>query len=423
MRKHFRITSFLTAAILGLLMLGSDTSRAAGFDFPLDSDGKLIIVIDPGHGGDNDGAITEHYVEKEVTMKVANAMRDELEKYDDITIYFTHESIDKSMTIKQRCEYAKKVNADYMFCLHFNMSSEHELYGSEVWISNRGACNREGYRFGYILMQTFEEMGLFNRGVKTRNQSDGDNYYGINRYSTEFGIPTALIEHAHMDHDRDWSFIDSEEDFDALGRADATAVAKYFGLKSQSLGVDYSDGGYAPEVENGVVYCSEDTTEPDVCEIEAVNADYDNLTIDIKCTATDAQSPILYYAVSLDGGQTFGQFQDWTGTDVLAGTSPDTIDISIDVPDKTKPQIKIKAINQYGYRTESNILSDYEMFEMPEEIVPEEVAIEEASELKEETGKFVFFDNNARNKQIAMIALGICAIALVVAMILTIKKK
>ena len=300
------------------------------------------------------------------------------------------------------------------------MSSEHELYGSEVWISNRGACNTEGYRFGYILMQTFEEMGLFDRGVKTRNQSDGDNYYGINRYSTEFGIPTALIEHAHMDHERDWSFIDSEEDFDALGRADATAVAKYFGLKSEELGVDYSNGEYAPEVEKGVVYCPEDTTEPEYCEIEAVSADYDNLKISIKCSAEDQQSPILYYAVSLDGGTTFGQFQDWTGTDVLAGTSPTTIDIDIDIPDKTIPRVKIKAINQYGYRTESNILSDYEMFEKPEEVIVEsDTDIADHEEREKE--KFEFFDRDARKEKVAIIALSLCVVVLLAVIVLTLK--
>ena len=52
----------------------------------------LVIVIDPGHGGENLGARYEGYVEKEMTMAVARAMQDELRKYDGVEVHLTHDT-------------------------------------------------------------------------------------------------------------------------------------------------------------------------------------------------------------------------------------------------------------------------------------------------------------------------------------------
>ena len=91
----------------------------------------LIIVIDPGHGGENLGAEYGSYTEKEMTMIVAKAMKEELEKYDQVVVYLTHD-VDMNMSIEQRALFAKEKNADFLFCLHFNMSVNHDLFGAEV---------------------------------------------------------------------------------------------------------------------------------------------------------------------------------------------------------------------------------------------------------------------------------------------------
>lgn len=215
-------------------------SSAQSFRYPLDTDGELVIVIDPGHGGKNLGADYNGFLEKEMNMTVASAMYEELTKYEGITVYMTHTSTDTDMSIQERADFAASVNADFLFCLHFNMSPDNKLFGSEVWVSAFGDENREGYRFGCVQMDTMSEMGLFLRGVKTRFNEKGSDYYGILRFCEEYHIPAALIEHCHIDHDTDVGFCDSEEDLIAFGVADATSVAKYFGLKSEVLGVDYS---------------------------------------------------------------------------------------------------------------------------------------------------------------------------------------
>lgn len=360
-----------------LLLFFSSAVSAEGFRYSLDKDDELVIVIDPGHGGSNLGADYNGFLEKEMNMTVANAMYEELSRYEDITVYMTHTDTETDMSIQERADFAASVNADFVFCLHFNMSPDNKLFGSEVWVSAFGEENREGYRFGLVQMETMEEMGLFLRGVKTRFNDKGTDYYGILRYCEEYHIPAALIEHCHIDHETDVDFCDSEEDLIAFGIADAISVAKYFGLSSKELGVDYSAYELAV-LTPGSLYVQADTTEPDICEIEKSYTDTEKNIIGVTVTAVDYDSPMLYYSYSIDGGEHFTPYLPWPETDVCSGKSPDTFTFEIAIPDGISPAVRVRAINQYDRYTESNLLEAYPVFVHTVEEMETEPSLEEA---------------------------------------------
>lgn len=380
--KRFRRAAGLVLVLIQLVCMNGLEVLAEGFRYPPDKDGQLVVVIDPGHGGKNLGADYNGFLEKEMNMTVARAMYEELCKYEDITVYMTHDSVDTDMSIQARADFAASVNADFVFCLHFNMSPDNKLFGSEVWISSTGDANREGYRFGSVQMDTMKEMGLFLRGVKTRLNDKGLDYYGILRFCREYDITAALIEHCHIDHEADVGFCDSEEDLIAFGIADATSAAKYFGLKSEILGVDYSGYNELPEVIQGDLYMQPDTTDPDICMIEEAYVDLDRHIVGVTVTGHDYDSPMLYYSYSIDGGITYTPYLAWPQTDVRKGTSPDTFTFDIDVPDGVSPAIIVRGINQYDRYTESNLLTGLPVFvSTPEEALPQEGELETAPSL------------------------------------------
>ena len=140
------------------------------------------------------------------------------------------------MSLADRAQFAADRNADFLFSIHYNASMDHDLFGSEVWISSVQPYNAYGYQFGGEQMQQMQDMGLFLRGVKTKLKDNGDDYYGIIRESTSRSIPSAIIEHCHVDESRDTPYCQTEEDWKKFGREDALSVAKYFGLSSASLG-------------------------------------------------------------------------------------------------------------------------------------------------------------------------------------------
>lgn len=264
---------------------------------------SLVIVLDPGHGGENEGLTHRGLVEKDMNLVTAQAMRDELLQYDNVEVYITNpEKAD--MSLKERAQYAESVGADILISLHFNMSEEHEMYGSEVWIPSLGLNNSKMHALGDVFMEQFDEMGFTLRGVKTRLNDKGTDYYGILRESTELGIPSILVEHGYADHERDYENVNDAEDWKALGRSDATAVAKYFGLVSSSSGKDYKDyvvnGYFAPEQAVG-----SDDTAPDRALLVYMGTTEEGDLYHVS--GTDPESEIVYYDYTTDGGQTWSE--------------------------------------------------------------------------------------------------------------------
>lgn len=308
----------------------------------------IVIVIDPGHGGGNLGGQYEDYTEKEITLITAMAMKAELDKYEGITVYLTRTG-DQELSLQERCDFAASVNADFLFCLHYNMSANHTLFGAETWVSAFGEQYSKGYTFASIEIGLLQEMGLYSRGIKTRLNEDGVDYYGIIRHSTEYGMPCVLIEHCHLDQENDQPFYDHKAKLEAFGRLDADAVARYYGLRSPSLGKDYS--GYqniSVNVPSQVM--KPDSTEPDVSIIELVEQNTDNGDVTIRLSAADYDSGMLYYTYSYDGGQTFYELQRWPDK------KRDTFEFTINVPSGITPQIAVNAYNGYDLYTTSNIL-------------------------------------------------------------------
>lgn len=342
----------------------------------------IVVVIDPGHGGENSGTLENNHEEKSMTLSTALAMYEELSLYDGIEVYLTRTD-DTELSLKERAQFASDLNADFLFSIHYNASANHELFGAEVWVSHFAPMNAYGYQFGDALLQDLSEQGLFIRGVKTRlDKNNQYDYYGIIRESTALGIPSCIIEHCHVDEERDEGFCDTKEKLIAFGKSDATAVAKYFGLKSSVLGVDYTSYSLAEASAPGIASLTQlDTTEPDICQIEESAIDYANYLLSLTVSAADYDTALLYYSYSLDGGATFSRREIWPGSDALSGTYDDTFILQLEIEENTCPRVIVRAYNQYDLYTESNLYVCPKVFparEIEEESTPNSTAEEES---------------------------------------------
>ncbi len=309
----------------------------------------VVIVLDPGHGGTNLGAEHEGYTEKEMTMIVAKAMKEELEKYEGVEVYLTHDT-DMDMSLEERAAFAKEKNADFLYCLHFNMSEEHNKFGAEVWVSAFGDKYQKGYAFASVEIELLEQKGLYSRGIKTRLNDRGEDYYGILRFCTAMDVPAALIEHCHLDQENDKEFYNSEEKMRQFGILDATAAAKYFGLRSETLGVDY--GSYKNvEIPEPAAAVKPDVSEPDICVIEIGEVNAQTGEVAVSVSAADYDSYILYYSYSYDGGETFSDLYRWEPREA------DNQTFVMKIPSGTMPEAVVNVYNAYDRITESNHVS------------------------------------------------------------------
>ena len=284
-----------------------------------------VIVIDPGHGGENLGLTYNGFIEKEMTLSTATYLKTELEKYDNVEVYITNSDM-RDMSLKERAEYAKSVEADVLISLHFNMSENHTLFGSEVWVPSSGLGNSKMHAFGDVFLEEFEHAGILSRGVKCRLNDDADDYYGIIREAATLRIPAMIVEHCHADHAEDVSFLNSETSLSEFGKMDATAIAKYYGLSSTELSVNYSDyavnGYFAPESAVGL----DDTPPTDVSLHFVDTKQQKEGSQNFFVVAKDPESKLTYYDYSLDGGNTFSELKPWKEhADGLEITIPDIL--------------------------------------------------------------------------------------------------
>lgn len=363
------------------ILLGLQLSFASAIDAYAEKetsgndDGVIKICIDPGHGGENEGAKWGDYLEKDMTMIVANSMKEELSKYEGIEVVMTRES-DKDMTLEERVEFAADEGADFFFCLHFNMSEEHDLYGAECWISAFGENYARAYDFSTIEMKLLTDTGLYDRGIKTRLNSKGTNYYGVLRFGDLNDIPGVIIEHCHLDNEEDEPYYDHHDLLVEYGKLDAKAVAMYYGLKSEETGEDYSDYVYKnTPVPDSVVKPDDTPPETVYASFEDPVLNDDHYDCNVHIEAKDPDCRMLYYSYSVDGGVHFSKRLRWESTAPYSGGG-DGIDVTVPLPDGRDIFLIIRAYNLY------NLYTDSESYYIPalDEIVIEEEVVEEPEE-------------------------------------------
>lgn len=308
----------------------------------------VVIVLDPGHGSDEyHGGEFGDYVEKDIDLAVSKALKNRLEMYDNVKVYLTREE-DINVDLKARADFAKAKNADYFFSIHFNMSSIHNYYGAEVWLSVDKSNYSKMYPAASELMKNFDGIGLFNRGIKTRPGEHGD-YYAVIRHCTNYGIPSCIIEHCHLDNVRDNSFLPlkngkvSDEALEFFGVTDADAIAKALNLKSSILGVDYS--GYKTDKAN--IKTSQvlpDTQAPYNCQLSVSSVDAVNNTATINIHA-ETKSYLLYYQISTDGGKTYSELKEWPRSSW--NKSSNDCEVLINVPSGKTIEVDAIVYNSY----------------------------------------------------------------------------
>ncbi len=89
------------------------------------------IVIDPGHGGKDPGAVHNGITEKNLVLTLARQLGDELEKLG-FAVKYTREA-DEFLTLSQRARIAEEYDADLFISVHTNAAENKKLAGVETY--------------------------------------------------------------------------------------------------------------------------------------------------------------------------------------------------------------------------------------------------------------------------------------------------
>jgi N-acetylmuramoyl-L-alanine amidase len=108
---------------------------------------RPLIVIDAGHGGHDPGAINKENGkrEKDVTLAIAQAIRDQLVKSGRVRVALTRDD-DKYLVLQERYGIARKLGADLFISVHADAAENAEAHGATVYTLSETASDREAAR-------------------------------------------------------------------------------------------------------------------------------------------------------------------------------------------------------------------------------------------------------------------------------------
>jgi N-acetylmuramoyl-L-alanine amidase len=104
---------------------------------------KKIILIDPGHGGQDPGTISCTGVyEKNIALQMSFLLKDILQKSPYYKIHLTRED-DRYLRLRERLDIAKRVKADLVISLHADASPKLDNRGASLYLLSDEASDAE----------------------------------------------------------------------------------------------------------------------------------------------------------------------------------------------------------------------------------------------------------------------------------------
>lgn len=133
--------------------------------------GKVSILIDPGHGGKDPGASAASGLqEKEITLELSKLLRDKFAN-DDLEIEMTRDK-DEYVKLLDRAGQANEEEFEIFVSIHVNSSDNRDASGIEVLYANEKNVQikeaEQRHLAKEILDSIIKETGAKNRGVKNR---------------------------------------------------------------------------------------------------------------------------------------------------------------------------------------------------------------------------------------------------------------
>lgn len=208
--KTLKNVSFILLTLKMCLVFGQETPH------------KKILIIDPGHGGMDSGAIGVNEVrEKDVALKVAKEivrLNDNLldGRYDIYLTWYT----DTLISLGDRSKLAKVLQADMFVSLHCNHAENSEANGMEVFVHNRsGQYSRESILLGSLILdEVVRNLGIEQRSIESAN------FQVLREVTTCASI---LVEIAFLSHREEAGYLAETKNIRALALAILLGIDKF----------------------------------------------------------------------------------------------------------------------------------------------------------------------------------------------------
>ena len=211
---------FIPAVCLLLFAFAKPSVKSITFENSIagNKDGKIVIIVDPGHGGDDSGSTGKEGVsEKEFAMAMARSIQKAGER-QNIKVILTRTD-DKGMNLEERVNLAKRHDADAFISIHTNYDPENtKSSGIECVVSEKNSRSQESKRLAEKIQSEFQTLnGIALNGIKESN------FYVL----SENSIPAVLLELGYFSNSRDYAYLKDQKNQQQISERIVAAVMQY----------------------------------------------------------------------------------------------------------------------------------------------------------------------------------------------------
>ena len=148
---------------------------------------QFTVVLDPGHGGKDPGAVGKKGQEKEINLNVALMVGKLInENHPDVKIVYTRKT-DKYVTLKDRPNIANEADGDLFISIHTNASESTKAYGAET------------FTLGLSKSQANFEVAKRENSVLLLEDGNQETYQGFDPTSPESYIMFEFMQSKYID--------------------------------------------------------------------------------------------------------------------------------------------------------------------------------------------------------------------------------
>jgi N-acetylmuramoyl-L-alanine amidase len=177
------------------------------------------VFLGVGHGGTDSGAIGNGFKEKDLNLSIALACNEVLTRHG-VTVMMSRTK-DENDTISDEIRECNAFKPDFAVDIHNNAGGGD---GAECFYHHTGG---KGKNLAENILTEIVKTGQNSRGIKTRVNSSGKDYYAFIRETT---APAVIVECAFIDNPKDIEILNTSTKQIAMGTAIAKGILRTLGI-------------------------------------------------------------------------------------------------------------------------------------------------------------------------------------------------
>ncbi|EDS76451.1 N-acetylmuramoyl-L-alanine amidase CwlD [Clostridium massiliodielmoense] len=235
MRNKRFIRKGILLLILSICIFNLETIKSNAYNINgKEKSNKKIILIDPGHGGMDGGAVSKNGTsEKGINLEISKKLRKcleqkgykvEMTREEDKGLYSNKGKVrdKKNEDLNNRCKMKVSTKCDLFISIHLNMFTQSKYHGAQVWYSKEG----ESSKLAHIVQQNLiKDLDKANH----RQEKCAKGAYKILRCNDH--IPSILVECGFLSNPEEERKLKNNEYQEKIANSIANSIEEFYKSK------------------------------------------------------------------------------------------------------------------------------------------------------------------------------------------------